>query len=42
LISESTRLGLDGDIEVVPQGDVQLKGKTRAVKVFSVPAQKAE
>lgn len=40
LISEDTRLGLDQQIEVVPQGAVKLKGKTRAVQIFSVPAQK--
>jgi len=37
LIEENTHLGLDGHIEVVPQGEVHLKGMTRAVKVFSVP-----
>jgi len=37
LIAEDTYLGLDHDIEVVPQGAVRLKGKTREVKVFSVP-----
>ncbi len=42
LIAENTRLGLDQRIEVVPQGAVQLKGKTRAVKVFSVPVKKVE
>ncbi len=36
LIEENTYLGLNGKIEVAPQGEVQLKGKTRAVKVFSV------
>jgi adenylate cyclase len=39
LIEEHTRLGLDREIEVVPQGAVRLKGKTRAVKVFSVPVE---
>jgi len=39
LIEENTRLGLDRQIEVVPQGAVRLKGKTRAVKVFSVPVE---
>ncbi|HEY9073052.1 MAG TPA: adenylate/guanylate cyclase domain-containing response regulator, partial [Desulfobaccales bacterium] len=37
LIEENTRLGLDQQIEVVPQGSVRLKGKTKAVKVYSVP-----
>jgi len=36
LIEGNTRLGLDQHIEVVPQGVVRLKGKTRAVQVFSV------
>jgi len=40
LIEEHTRLGLDRQIEVVPQGAVRLKGKTRAVKIFSVPVEK--
>jgi adenylate cyclase len=42
LISENTRLGLDDDIEVVPQGAVRLKGKASAVQVFSVPIKKVE
>jgi adenylate cyclase len=42
LISENTRLGLDPHIEVVPQGAVRLKGKTNAVKVFSVPVKKVD
>jgi len=37
LIAEKTRLGLDRHIPVVPQGEVRLKGKTKAVKIFSVP-----
>ncbi|MFH0881306.1 MAG: adenylate/guanylate cyclase domain-containing protein [Lentisphaerota bacterium] len=37
LIAENTRLGLDPSIQVVPQGEVQLRGKTQAVQVFSVP-----
>ena len=37
LIEENTRRGLDPTIQVVPQGKVQLRGKTQAVKVFSVP-----
>jgi class 3 adenylate cyclase len=37
LIEENTRLGLDPKIQVVPQGEVQLRGKTQAVKIFSVP-----
>ena len=39
LIEENTRLGLDRHMEVVPQGAVRLKGKTKAVKVFSVPVE---
>lgn len=37
LIAENTRLGLDARIPVVPQGEVRLKGKTKSVKIFSVP-----
>jgi class 3 adenylate cyclase len=37
LIEENTRLGLDQQIEVVSQGAVRLKGKAKAVEVFSVP-----
>jgi adenylate cyclase len=37
LIEENTRLGLDPGIQVVPQGKVQLRGKTQAVNIFSVP-----
>jgi adenylate cyclase len=37
LIAENTRLGLDAQIPVVPQGEVRLKGKTKSVKIFSVP-----
>lgn len=40
LIEENTRLGLDPKIQVVPQGEVQLRGKTQAVKIFSVPMEK--
>ena len=40
LIEENTRLGLDPTIQVVPQGEVQLRGKTQAVKIFSVPMEK--
>ncbi|MFP3868838.1 MAG: adenylate/guanylate cyclase domain-containing protein [Desulfobacteraceae bacterium] len=40
LIEENTCLGLDQQIEVVPQGAVQLRGKTREVKIFSVPINK--
>jgi adenylate cyclase len=40
LIEDNTRLGLDQHIEVVPQGAVRLKGKTRDVEVFSVPVKK--
>ncbi|RJR34832.1 MAG: adenylate/guanylate cyclase domain-containing response regulator [Deltaproteobacteria bacterium] len=39
LIEENTRLGLDRQIEVVPQGAVRLKGKTKVIKVFSVPVE---
>ena len=38
LMDENTFLGLDGDVQIVPQGKLKLKGKTQAVKVFSVPA----
>jgi len=37
LIAENTRLGLDSQIPVVPQGEVRLKGKTKSVKIFAVP-----
>jgi len=37
LIEENTRLGLDSKIRVVPQGEVQLRGKTQTVHIFSVP-----
>ena len=37
LIDETTRLGLRTAIRVVDQGELQLKGKTQAVRVFSVP-----
>ena len=36
LIDETTRLGLRTPIQVVDQGELQLKGKTQAVRVFSV------
>jgi adenylate cyclase len=36
LIDENTRAGLDGEIEVRPEGELLLKGKTQAVNVFSV------
>jgi hypothetical protein len=29
--------GLDSKIQVVPQGEVQLRGKTQKVHIFSVP-----
>lgn len=38
LMDENTYLGLDSDVQIVPQGKLKLKGKTQAVKVFSVPA----
>jgi adenylate cyclase len=37
LIAEKTRLGLDHYIPVVPQGEARFKGKTKSVKIFSVP-----
>jgi adenylate cyclase len=37
LIDETTRLGLRTAIQVVEQGELQLKGKAQAVRVFSVP-----
>ncbi len=37
LIDETTRLGLRTAIQVVDQGELQLKGKTQAARVFSVP-----
>jgi adenylate cyclase len=37
LIEENTYLGLNGNMRVVPQGEVKLKGKTKTVKIFSVP-----
>ena len=40
LIAENTRLGLDTNIQVVPQGDVQLRGKTQTVNIFSVPVER--
>lgn len=40
LIEENTRLGLAPEIPVVPQGEVQLRGKTQAVKVFSIPLER--
>ena len=38
LIDENTRQGLSGDLLVEEQGPVQVKGKTVAVRVYSVPA----
>ena len=37
LIDENTRLGLGDAISVEEQGELELKGKTRSVKVYSVP-----
>jgi adenylate cyclase len=37
LIAENTRLGLDHYISVVPHGEARFKGKTKSVKIFSVP-----
>jgi adenylate cyclase len=36
LIDEHTRDGLDGEIEVQPEGELMLKGKTNPVNVYSV------
>jgi class 3 adenylate cyclase len=36
LIDENTRLGLDDAIAVEEQGDMEVKGKTRPVKVYAV------
>jgi class 3 adenylate cyclase len=36
LISESTRLGLTSEIQVEDQGEVQVKGKTVPVRIYSV------
>ena len=36
LIDEQTRRGLDEGIAVEPQGEVEMKGKTQPVKVYSV------
>lgn len=38
LIDETTRQGLPEELRVQDLGEVELKGKTRAVKVYSVPA----
>jgi class 3 adenylate cyclase len=40
LIEENVRQGLDEDIHLLPQGKLKFKGKTQAVKVFSVPVKK--
>ena len=37
LIDENTQSGLSGDLQVVDQGPVQVKGKTQPVHIFSVP-----
>jgi class 3 adenylate cyclase len=37
LIDESTRTGLGADIPVEAQGELEVKGKTRPVTVYSVP-----
>jgi adenylate cyclase len=37
LIDEITQTSLTDDLQTVDQGDVQLKGKTQAVRIFSVP-----
>ena len=39
LIDESTRQELPSDIRIEDQGSVQLKGKTRSVNIYSVPAE---
>ena len=36
LIDENTREGLNGEIELEPQGELLLKGKTQPVNVYSV------
>jgi adenylate cyclase len=36
LIDENTRAGLDGAVEVQPEGELLLKGKSQAVNVYSV------
>ena len=36
LIDENTRAGLDGAVELQPEGELLLKGKTQAVNVYSV------
>jgi adenylate cyclase len=42
LIDETTRLSLPSGLQVLEQGELQLKGKTKPVRVFSVPeAQKS-
>jgi adenylate cyclase len=41
LIEEHTRLGLADDIHLVPQGKLKFKGKTQAVKVYSVPVERS-
>lgn len=40
VIEENTRLGLDSNIQVVPQGEVQIRGKTQKVNIFSVPVER--
>lgn len=37
LIDEMTRQGLSDSIRIEEQGEVTLKGKTQAVRIFSVP-----
>jgi adenylate cyclase len=36
LIDENTRLGLDDGIDLEPHGELEVKGKTRPVKVYAV------
>jgi len=36
LIDEQTRLGLDGSIHVIEKGEIEIKGKTQLVRVYSV------
>jgi class 3 adenylate cyclase len=38
LIDENTRRGLDDGVRVEPHGPAQLKSRTQAVPVYSVPA----
>jgi class 3 adenylate cyclase len=37
VIAESTRIGLPASIAIIPQGTVQVKGKTQPIQIYSVP-----